>query len=120
MSVAFYAGNITDQGINNSAEIEILRQHFAKILQICVSSRIVLKIIRENGCFCVSGGIAWRFLSLGRSRTHEKTFSVLTAGACSVRRRGEWKAHTGEYQSVDYVCTCPCCGKTVHGGKPVE
>ncbi len=56
----------------------------------------------------------------GKIPDTRKDFRCSDCGCVFRAEKGEWKAHTGEYQSVDYVCTCPCCGKTVHGGKPVE
>lgn len=47
-------------------------------------------------------------------------FRCMYCGCAFRAEKGEWKAHTGEYQSVEYSCACPCCGKTVFGGKPVE
>lgn len=56
----------------------------------------------------------------GKIPDTRKDFSCFDCGCVFRAEKGEWKAHPGEYQSVDYVCTCPCCGKIVHGGKPVE
>lgn len=30
--------------------------------------------------------------------------------------KDEYKVETGEYQSVEYQCKCPTCGKMVYGG----
>lgn len=59
-------------------------------------------------------------LKPGKIPDTRKDFQCSDCGCVFCAEKGEWKAKTGEYQSVDYACTCPCCGKTVHGGKPVE
>ena len=56
----------------------------------------------------------------GKIPDTRKDFQCSYCGCVFRAEKGEWKAQPGEYQSVDYLCACPCCGKTVCGGKPVE
>lgn len=56
----------------------------------------------------------------GKIPDTRRDFRCSYCGCMFRAEKGEWKAQQGEYQTIDYVCGCPCCGKTVCGGKEVS